>query len=238
MPTNSSASDRLIDQLARVRELREARVADGHLGAALSRLGAWQARRLAQTYADLAQMPRYAGAIAFFQSDLYGEGDFSQRDADLARIVPVLTRMLPDRVIGVVAQATELNALSQELDRALVDALGYLPTYSVAQYSRAFRGAGRVDARVRQIELIVEVGRAIDHYGRNAAIRNALMLMRAPARAAGFGALQAFLERGFASFRRMRGADEFLAAISTREREILDAIVGGCDAPFADPAAV
>jgi hypothetical protein len=232
-----TATHRLIDQLARVRELREARAADSRLGAALSRLGAWQARRLAQTYADLARMPRYAGAIEFFQSDLYGAADFSQRDADLARSVPVLTRMLPDRVIGVVAQAMELNALSQELDRALVDALGLRPTYSVAQYSRAFRRAGRVDARVRQIELIVEVGSAIDHYGRKVTIRNALALMRAPARAAGFGALQVFLERGFASFRRMQGADEFLAAISTRERAILDAIAGGSDAPFADPAA-
>jgi hypothetical protein len=35
---------------------------------------------------------RYADAIAFFLSDLYGGADFAQRDADLARVVPVAER--------------------------------------------------------------------------------------------------------------------------------------------------
>jgi hypothetical protein len=109
--------------------------------------------------------------------------------------------------------------------------------FSVVQYARAFRRAGDFDARRRQIELIGEVGRAIDHYGQKRSIRSALALMRTLARAAGFGALQDFLERGFASFRSMRGADEFLAIVDARERAILDAIAGGADAPFADPGA-
>ena len=73
---------------------------------------------MATTYADLAAQPRYADAIAFFLSDLYGGADFAQRDADLARVVPVMTRMLPGRVIATIGEATELNVLSQELDRS------------------------------------------------------------------------------------------------------------------------
>ena len=46
--------------------------------------------------------------------------DFAQRDADLARIVPLMTRILPGRLITTIAQATEFNALSQELDQALL----------------------------------------------------------------------------------------------------------------------
>ena len=232
---DDNAAGRLVDQLAQVRALNDARVADAKLDAALTRLGAWQARRLARTYADLAQMPRYADAIAFFCSDLYGGANFSKRDADLARIVPVLTRLLPDRVVGVVAQASELNLLSQQLDRAMVPHLLGAPAFNVARYARAFRAAGNFPARLRQIDLIGEVGRAIDHYGQKRSIRNVLKLMRAPAHAAGFGALQDFLERGFASFRNMGGADEFLGTVTTRERAILDAIAGGSDAPFADP---
>ena len=34
--------------------------------------------------------------MRFFQTDLYGNRDFAQRDADLARIVPVMVRMLPE----------------------------------------------------------------------------------------------------------------------------------------------
>ena len=91
------------------------------LAGALDRVSAVGRRGgCAMTYADLAADPRYAGAIEFFQNDLYGGGDFAQRDADLVRVVPVMMRVLPEPVIVTVARAVELNALSQELDRALL----------------------------------------------------------------------------------------------------------------------
>ena len=55
-------------------------------------------------------------------------------------------------------------------------------------------------------------------------LRNSLRLMRGPARTAGLGSLQGFLERGFETFREMRGATDFLATIGTRERALLDAL--------------
>ena len=48
-------------------------------------------------------------------------------------------------------------------------------------------------------------------------------------------ALQDFLERGFAAFRSMHGAAEFLRTIETRETQIMEAIVGGATDPFGDP---
>ena len=59
--------------------------------------------------------------------------------------------------------------------------------------------------------------------------------MRMPARAAGFGSLQGFLERGVAAFARMRGATEFLDTIDTRESALMNAIFAGDDAAFRDP---
>ena len=67
-------------------------------------------------------------------------------------------------------------------------------------------------------------------------IRGALTMMRGPARVAGLGDLQAFLERGFSAFRRMDGAATFLATIHQRETALLDAIMAGASAPFTDPA--
>jgi hypothetical protein len=61
-------------------------------------------------------------------------------------------------------------------------------------------------------------------------------MMRQPARLAGYGTLHDFLERGFDAFRRMHGADVFLATIESRETALLDAIVAGATAPFPDPA--
>src|SRR5664279_5427498 len=103
----------LAAELARVARLHAERLANPILAGALERIANWQARRLRATYADLAAQVRYVKAIEFFETDLYGGGDFARRDADLARVMPVMARMLPAGVIGTVAKAVEVNALSQ-----------------------------------------------------------------------------------------------------------------------------
>ena len=222
--------------LARMAQLHAARHADPVLRQALERLAFWQSHRMAASYADLAAQPRYADAIAFFQSDLYGSADFAQRDADLARVVPMLTRMLPARVVATIGDATELNVISQELDRGL---LARLPRadgiFTVADYCRAYRWPGDLPARDRQIGLIGQIGAGLDDYVRKPMIRSALAMMRSPARLAGLFALHDFLERGFLAFRKMGGAGEFLATVDRRERELLAAIYAGENAPFAEP---
>ena len=232
----SPAQAELTDALARVLRLHAMRDAAPALAAALDRLSAWQARRLRNTYADLAGDPRYIGAIEFFQNDLYGGGDFAQRDADLLRVVPMMGRLLPQSVIVTVARAVELNALAHELDRALIVHLpDGIASIAVPDYCRAYRATGERPLRARQIALIGEVGNALDRFVRTPMIGGALTMMRKPAHAAGLGALQDFLERGFDAFRRMKGAREFLATVDTRERRINDAIFAGDDAPFPPP---
>ena len=226
----------LMRELARVTRLSEACHADPSLAKALQRLGEWQSRRLRNTYADLVVDPRYTAAIAFFQHDLYGGADFSRRDADLARVVPKMIRLVPEKVISTVAHAIELNALSHELDRSL---LFRLPrpdaAFTVAEYCQAYRDADEYPLRKHQLTLIRDVGAALDRYVRTPMIGAALAMMRQPARLAGFPALQDFLERGFTAFRRMNGAAQFLDLIEMRETRLLDAIAAGSDDPFPDP---
>jgi hypothetical protein len=233
---HSPARDALVRELTRVARLHEERRGNPILAGSLERLAYWQARRLRMTYADLAADPRYTAAVEFFQKDLYGGTDYSQRDADLARVVPVMVKMLPEGVIATVALAMELNALTQELDRALLARLPRADAqFTVAEYARAFRHAGNFPLRRRQIGLIVEVGSALDLYVGKPLVRTALAMMKQPARLAGLGALQDFLERGFAAFRAMRGAEAFLRTIEERETHIMEAIAGGAPDPFPDP---
>jgi hypothetical protein len=233
---SSPAQSALIRELSHAALLHEERRTKPRLARALEQVGTWQALRLSQTYADLEAQPRYADAIEFFETDLYGGADFSRRDADLARVVPVLVRTLPERVIATIAQAMELNTLSQELDRAL---LARLPRtdgeFTVADYCRAYRLMSNRAGRERQIRLIVDIGAALDRYVRTPLLRAALMMMRQPAKLMGMLVLHDFLERGFLAFRRMNGADEFLATILARETALMDAMFAGDDAPFADP---
>jgi hypothetical protein len=221
---------------ARVQPRHAERAAQPALADALAYLSAWQVRRLRRTYADLEATPRYAAAMQFFESDLYGGADFAQRDADLARIVPAIKRLLPAGVLETVASAVELNALSLALDRAMIDELGSLGRdLRVADYCAAYRRVGQFSRRLRQIRLIGDVGVALDRYVHKPMVHAALRVMRKPAHAAGLAALQDFLERGFAAFASMGGAVEFLATIESRETLLHEAIVAGSSDPFPEP---
>ena len=136
---------------------------------------------------------------------------------------------------GTVAKAVELSALSLELDRALVEAMGIGSALSMPVYCKAYRRCANRPSREGQIALVVEVGHELDRYVHKPLLRKILSLMRRPARLAGLGALQNFLERGFSSFASMRGADQFLAMIADRETKLLEAIFDGDPGPFPDP---
>lgn len=231
-----TARDALVRELERVTRLNDERRDNPILAGALERVANWQSRRLRMTYADLAADPRYTAAIQFFQNDLYGGTDFSRRDADLARVVPMMVKVLPEGVIATTALAIELNGLSQEFDRVLLTRLPRADGYfTVAEYCKAYRRAGNFPMRRRQIKLIGDIGAALDHFVHKPFVRTALAMMRQPARLAGMSALQDFLERGFGAFRDMHGAKEFLATIDERETQIMDAIVDGSYDPFPDP---
>lgn len=237
-PKLNAAQTALIRELSRVARFNADRDQNPILAGALARLGEWQSRRLRATYADLAADARYAEAIEFFQQDLYGGGDFSRRDADLQRVIPVMMRLLPEPMVGALALAVELSALSHELDRVLLSRLPRADRYfTVAEYCRAYRRTGNFALRRRQIKLVGDVGIMLDRYVGKPLVRTALAMMRQPAKIAGLSALQEFLERGVDAFRRMNGAAEFLATIETRETAIHEAIVAGSLDAFPDPLA-
>lgn len=231
-PASGDAPASLRQNLEKLRELR-GREAHGRTPPRLVEVKAWQAARLAKTYADLAANPRYGKATAFFLDDLYGAKDFSGRDEAMLRIYPVMVRMLPLGAVETAALAIEVDALSEELDRRLAARLEAGPV-TEASYGRAYREAGTRSERQRQIELIDEVGKRLDVLVVKPMIYTTLKLMRRPAKLAGLEDLQVFLEHGFEAFRHMGGAVEFLATIAERENRILSRLFSGHPSPFSD----
>ena len=198
----------------------------------LAELKSWQAQRLARTYADVASQPRYRAATAFFLDDLYGPKDFSGRDQAMLRILPVMSRVLPQTAVETAALAIELEAVSESLDHALAAALPAGPI-DAASYGQAYRESSTRAEREHQIDLFDAVGHRLDALVKKPFVPGTLKLMRRPAKVAGLGDLQDFLERGFAAFRGMKGADEFLALLRSRETAILNALFSGKPEPFS-----
>jgi hypothetical protein len=175
------------------------------------------------TYADLLSHARYAGAANFFLQELYGPSDFTQRDTQFARIVPALARLFPREVVQAVDSLAALHALSEQFDTRMGRAL-QTGKVDAAAYASAWQRCSEPEQREQQIALMERVGRSLDGFTSNPLLRHSLRLMRAPARAAGLSALQAFLEAGFDTFRAMRGADEFLRTVGGRERQLAAAL--------------
>lgn len=195
----------------------------------------WQAARLARSYADLLASKRYAKAAKFFLSDLYGPKDFSSRDDEVERILPMLVAMLPTSALHTVALAIEVDALTELLDSAMVielRATQRINTIDDDAYAAAYRAVGREAERQRQIVLIRETGEALAKLAKKSLLTTVLKLMRKPAHLAGLGELHAFLENGFAAFREMGDASEFLDCIENKERKLLKNLFSGAEQAF------
>lgn len=219
----SEQADRILASLSAVDDARAERARDEALQRRVQAIKAYQQRRFAQTYDDLLGNPRYAPAARFFLDELYGPHDFSQRDAQFARVVPALVRLFPPEIVETVAALAALHALSESLDSEMgrrvasahLDRGGYVA---------AWRETGRSADRERQVTLTLDVGRRLARHTRRPLLRQSLHMMRAPARLAGLGELQRFLESGFDTFAAIGDATEFLAAIAERERALMRAL--------------
>ena len=197
----------------------------------LRELRAWQAARLLRTYEDLRRDDRCGGAVEFFLNELYGPQDFTRRDSDFRRAWKYFKRALPDPALQVLQRTLALQVLSEELDLAMAERLPRGPLTS-ASYSAAYCSVGSPEARREQVDLLIAIGEDLDRLVRHSWISLALRAARVPASAAGFGALQDFLERGFAAFRRMKSAQRLLAAIRQRETQLMEALFKGDADPF------
>ena len=174
-------------------------------------------------------------AAEFFLTDLYGDHDVSARDRNVERVMPLMRKILPGPLIGAAADAIELAALSHALDLRLcaeLEADGAGRDITVARYAAAYRRVGKPRLRQRQIGLIVDVGRLLDRAVRKPWLWRLLKVSRLPAKAAGLGELQSFLERGFSAFAALGGAQPFLGAIAEREREVSRRLFVDAPDPF------
>lgn len=227
---DESTLGRLYRQLNRVASLREQMRNHPEDQQDRDRLRQWQADRLGRTHRDLLESERYGPAAEFFLTDLYGPGDCARRDADVMRVMPTAERLLPESGLKVLAQAIELDALSEELDYLMVVALrrsGAIGRLTAAAYALAYQEVGEPERRAHQITLVTELGMTLDRLARKPFLGTTLKLVSGPAHLAGLGELFSFVERGYRVCHQMGRANEFLETIASRETAIMTALFDG-----------
>jgi hypothetical protein len=209
--------------LALVQQLRQRRAAEPALAAKVEAIKRYQHARLQRDYIGWLADPRYRSAARFFLDHLYGPHDFSARDAQFARIIPALKRLLPQDLKGTVVALIELHALTESMDQAMAEQLASADLDEAA-YRSAWRRVGLAPEREHQVALMLDIGRSLDRHTRRTVVGATLRLMRRPAHAAGLGELQEFLERGFDAFKAMNGAEVFLQTVAQNERAQIAAL--------------
>ena len=224
----------LISNIGKVSHREE--IEQSGLDPQLALLRVWQAERLARTYADLLEQPRYRPACLFFLEDIYAARDFSQRDHDLETMYEFMRHFVPDNISRPAALTIKLHRLTGALDQRLLDVLvnqlGVTDSISVEQYAEAYRRCDNYRERVDQIDAILEICEHIDGIVHNRLSGPALSLAKRPLRAAGYGEVISFLERGYDSFKRMHGSHYFRKTLRERELGILDRMYAHDPDPF------
>jgi hypothetical protein len=196
----------------------------------------WQTQRLKLTYQDFLRSSRYGPACRFFLDDIYAAKDFRQRDHEIKHLYEIMSHFLPDFLLRLVTRTIELYDLTNALDEALLSSLrqdqSVADTITPDLYAEAYRICDNYADRAHQIELIGEVGHMVEIGTKIPLVGTSLKLARLPAQATGWIDLHDFIQRGFHSFKRMRGSEKFLQAINDREMRILDRIYAEHPQPF------
>lgn len=196
----------------------------------------WQAQRLETSFDRFLRDPTRRPAAQFFLSDVYNDHDFSRRDADIARVLPMMQKLLPGTLLTAVANALELGLLTHAFDLRLARVLQEIAPrrrkLDAALYAQAYRDAGLPRLRGHQIDLISHVGFGLGHALRMPGVAMLLKLSRGPAKAAGLAELQGFLERGYAAFRQLGDVRGFIAEIEQDERDVARRLFNDDTDPF------
>jgi hypothetical protein len=204
----------------------------------LPELRRWQAERLERSFDRFLQDPRSAPAAHFFLTDVYGDHDFRRRDADIARVLPTMQRLLPSSLLATVSDGLALGASPMPSicawRRCSTPSRRAVAASTTRATRRPIAAVGLPRLRGRQIDLIREVGHGLGRALRLPGIGTLLRMSRGPAHAAGLAELQGFLERGVAAFRELRDVDAFLADIERSERRIAARIAAGHPDPFEE----
>lgn len=202
-------------------------------------LARWQAERLRKTHQDLYSRPGYHTGLEFLLTDLYAPVSMSRRDDNIDRVFPRMVKWLSDNQLNTFAGLMELNLLTQRLDLELAEILvareTILAELSESAYCEALRASHRREERIRQINLVAEVGQQLDRYVRNRTLGWLLSISRGPAEMADLTDLHSFLHRGYVAFRQMERVELLIDRLVSRETRVLDNILNQRSDPFRVP---
>jgi hypothetical protein len=194
----------------------------------ITELQTWQSNRLRKTYDWMLENPSHHDALEFFLTELYGPKDFRQRDQDIARVVPKMAKLLPEKAMLSLETALKLNVISYEMDFQLARNLAESQeSISNDSYAEAYHASQNQDSRQLQINYLKDIGLDLAKVINMRGIGMLLKMSRKPAELAGFLVLHDMLENGYNAFVKLGKVEDFINPIVETETAIMLALFNG-----------
>lgn len=197
----------------------------------------WQKQRMQHTHAPLFE--RYPDMAAYFLNRLYGGADFDVLAEQLQRVVSKaqkVEKLVPESTVKTGMLGIELAVLAIELDEQVArwwqqehpdqsqpdDAL-MLEAYQALQQDQA---------RLRQMDLLDQLGVKLDQYVRSFVVQSVFKLARGAAQKHQLGDLYQFTSEGFAAMKPLKNAKDFVGRFTAAERDTIHRVHSGHADPF------
>lgn len=232
-----SAFDPIKTLLARYHALKHHQ--DQDLAARLSAVQAWQKQRMQATHADLFAQPRNILMADYFLNRLYGGPDFGVLAAQFERVLKVtakIEKIAPTSAVRTGTAGIELAVMAIELDEQLAhmirDVLMHQGELDDAVMLKAYHLADQHTARLHQMDLLDQLGQALDKYMRSFMVQSAFKMAKNTAYKHQFAPVYDFTAEGFAAMKPLASAADFVGVFTAAERDIVNRVHAHHPDPF------
>lgn len=199
----------------------------------------WQKQRMQHSHAQQFEEKHNTLMADYFLNRLYGGEDFDAVAAQIARLSKYAhkaEKLIPDNAVKTGSLGVELAIYAVQLDEAVAAQLlqDYHPHEPLNDdmMRLTYLKLNQGDARLKQLELLDQLGISLDKYMRSFIVQAAFKMCKGAAEKYHFEVMYEFMQEGFIAMKPLKSAAKFVADFTQLERDIIRRVHEGDPQPF------
>lgn len=199
----------------------------------------WLKERILNTHQELFNQPENQLMAKYFINRLYGGPDFDDLAKQIERLLKYAhkaEKILPENAIRTGLKSVGLAVLAMQLDEQVAKQL--LKDYPAEQkiddemMRLTLIKLDQEKERLQQLDLLDELGSALDKYMRSFIMHTAFKMCKGTAAKYNFELMYDFIGEGFVAMKPLKSAAIFIKSFTAQERQIVENVHLGKQDPF------
>ena len=199
----------------------------------------WLKIRIKDTHHDLFNQKENQLMAKYFINRLYGGPEFDDLALQIERLLKYAhkaEKVIPENAIKTGLKSVGLAVLAMQLDEQVAaQLLKDFPADQVIDdemMRQTLIKLDQHDARLEQLDLLDELGGALDKYMRSFIMHTAFKMCKGAASKYKFELMYDFIGEGFVAMKPMKSAAKFIHEFTVKERKIVEKVHSGDPNPF------